>query len=202
MAKQAKRKPVKPIKSDKVHNLYHPDYTNKTDFAFEAGGVKYFCFKKDSDMRYGRYVVMQTFLQEYFLRVDLTTLQGDIKRLQKWLNPEVKDGKGQLELGKSLELLSIMEQRAQIAFEPDTVFRLASCLYFDDQELLSEYDNEYNQTKINSWREAESTDFFFHKLFQDVTGLTDISKDGLTTYLHKVPELLKGWRTMADILER
>lgn len=203
MAKVAKRKPVKPLISDKVHNLYHPDYTNKTDFAFEAGGVKYHCFKKDSDMRYGRYVVMQTFLQEYYLRIDLSTLQGDIKRLQKWLNPEIsKEGKGQLELGKSLELLSIMEQRAQIAFEPDTVYRLASCLYFDDQEILSDYDNEYNQRKINSWREAESTDFFFHKLFQDVTGLMVTSKEGLTTYLSKVPELLKGWNTMADILKQ
>ncbi len=207
MAKTLKRKPVKPVKSDKVHNLYHPDYTNKIDFAFEVAGTKYYNFKKDSDMRYGRYIVMQTFLQEYFLRVDLKTLQGDIKKLQKWLNPEIKiDARGQqtgqMEIGKSLELLSIMEQRSQIAFEPDTVYRLASCLYFDEQEIISGYDSKYNETKINSWREAESTDFFFHKLFQDATGLMVTSKDALTTYLSNVPELLKGWRTMADILKQ
>jgi hypothetical protein len=193
---------TKKLKSDKVKNLYHPDFVNKTEFAFEAGGIKYYCFKKDSDMRYGRYVVMQTFLQEYYLRVDLNTLQGDIKRLQGWLNPTIKDGKGQLELGKSLELLSIMEQRAQIAFEPDTVYRLSSCLYFDDQEILSDYDNEHNQKKIALWKASQTTDFFFHKLFQNVTGLMATSKEGLINYLTEVPEMLKGWRTMADILGR
>ena len=190
----------KPIISDKVHNLYHPDYVNKTEPAFEAGGIQYYNFKKDSDMRYGRYVVMQTFLQEYFLRVDLKNLQADIARLKSWLNPAIKDGKAQLELGKSLELLDIMEQRAQIAFEPDTVYRLASALYFDDQEILSDYDYDYCQKKIIAWKGAESVDFFFHRLFQELTGLTVTSKDGLIRYLTSVPKLLKGWHSMADTL--
>ncbi len=193
---------TKKIKSDKIKNLYHPDFTGKTEFAFEANKVKYYCFKKDSDMRYGRYVVMQTFLQEYYLRVDLNTLRGDIKKLQQWLNPTVTNGKGQLELGKSLELLSIMEQRAQIAFEPDTVYRLSSCLYFDDQEILADYDREHNDKKIASWKEGKTTDFFFHRLFQDVTQLIVTSKEDLTSYLAQAPELTKGWRTMADILSR
>lgn len=193
---------AKKIKSDKVKNLYHPDYVGKTEPAFKANGIQYYNFKKDSDMRYGRYIVMQTFLQEYYLRVDLNTLRGDIKKLQGWLNPTISNGKGQLELGKSLELLSIMEQRAQIAFEPDTVYRLSSCLYFDDQELISDYDREHNDKKIAAWKESQTTDFFFHKLFQDVTQLIVTSKEDLTNYLAKAPELTKGWRTMVDILSR
>lgn len=198
----AKKATPKKIKSDKVMNLYHPSLAGMTEFSFEAEGVKYYSFKQDTEGRYGRYVVLQAFLQEYYLRVDLNTLRGDIKKLQGWLNPTVKDGKGQLELGKSLELLSIMEQRAQIAFEPDTVYRLASCLYFDDQEILSGYDRKYNELKIESWKKSGTTDFFFHKLFQDVTGLIVTSKDALTSYLEKAPELTKGWRTMADILSQ
>lgn len=190
------------IKSDKVKNLYHADYVGKTEFAFEANGVKYYNFKKDTDMRYGRYIVLQTFLQEYYLRIDLETLKNDIQKLKSWLNPTVSNGKGQLELGKSLELLSIMEQRANIAFEPDTVYRLASCLYFDDQEILTDYDREYNDKKIAAWKEAKTTDFFFDKLFQGVTQLMVTSKDALISYLEKAPELTKGWRTMSDILTR
>jgi len=198
----AKKLAPKKIKSDKVYNLYHPDYAGKTELAFKANGKEYYCFKKDTDMRYGRYVIMQTFLQEYYLRIDLKTLQGDIKQLKQFLNPTIKDGKGQLELGKALELLSIMGQRAEIAFEPDTVYRLSSCLYFDDQEILSDYDHAHNQIKIQSWKEGKTTDFFFHRLFQDVTQLTVTSKDALTNYLEKAPELTKGWHTMADILKR
>jgi len=198
----AKKVTPKKIKNDKVMNLYNPALVGMTEFAFEAEGIKYYSFKQDTEGRYGRYVVLQAFLQEYYLRVDLNTLRGDIKKLQGWLNPTVKDGKGQLELGKSLELLSIMEQRAQIAFEPDTVYRLASCLYFDDQEILSGYDKKYNEAKIEAWKKSNTTDFFFHKLFQDVTGLIVTSRDALTSYLEKAPELIKGWRTMEDILSR
>ena len=201
--RKVKKTNPKPIKSDKVKNLYHPDFIGKTEFAFEAGGVRYYAFKGDSDVRYGRYIVMQAFMQEYYLRTSLENLQGNIKKLKGWLNPTIsKDGSGRMDLGRSLELLEIMDQQAQIAFEPDTVFRLASCLYFDDTEVLSTYDRKYNETKIASWKEHEVVDFFFHKLFQDVTGLMVTSKDALVNYLRTVPELLKGWRSMEDILSR
>ena len=203
MAKKLKRRPVKPLVSDKVHNIYHPEYVGKTEVAFITGGTKYYCFTGDTSVRYGRYIVMQAFLQEYYLRTSLETLQGNIKKLKGWLNPTIsKDGSGRMDLGKSLELLEIMDQQAQIAFEPDTVFRLASCLYFDDTEILTGYDRKYNEGKIKAWKETEAVDFFFHKLFQDVTGLTITSKDALLNYLRTVPELLKGWRSMEGILSQ
>lgn len=197
-----KRKPVH-TKNDGTFNLYHPDIKHEIEYAWTAGGVKYYNFKQDSKMRYGRYVILQAFLQEYYLRVDLKTLQANITKLEKWLNPVIdKNGTGQLEIGKCLELLSIMRQRSEIAFEPDTVFRLASCLFFDDKEILSDYDREYNEKKIARWRESDTVDFFFHRLFQELTHLTVSSREGLISYLKTAPELLKGWHTMEDILSR
>jgi hypothetical protein len=197
-----KRKPVKPVSNPQIFNMHHPSLVDKIEFAFESKGVKYYSFKSDTDMRYGRYVIMQTFLQEYFLRTDLNTLKADIRSLKKYLNPVVKDGKGQLELGKALELLEIMEQRADIAFEPETVYRLASCLYFTDKEVLNEYDRKLNDEKIASWKEANTVDFFFNKLFQELTGLRVTSKDALKNYLEKVPQLLAGWQSVRDILKQ
>lgn len=153
-------------------------------------------------MRYGRYVILQTFLQEYLLRTDLDTLKSNIKSLKKFLNPTVKDGKGQLELGRALELLEIMDQQSEIAFEPETVYRLASCIYFDDNEIISSYDKEHNETKIARWKEANTVDFFFDKLFQELTNLRVTSKDDLLNYLDKVPQLLGGWKKMRDILKQ
>lgn len=172
------------------------------EVAWKNGTKKYYHFKNDSAIRYGRYVVMQAFLQEYYLRMDLATLQANIKQLQSWLNPTITKDGGQLQLGKALELISIMEQRAQIAFEPETVYRLASCIYFDDRENLSAYDKEYNEKKIASWKKDGVVDFFFHRLFQELTNLTVSSHADLTNYLTRVPELLKGWRTMEGILMR
>lgn len=201
-SRPTKRRPVKPQGDPKIHNLYNPAYEGKIEFSFEASGVKYYSFKTDTDMRYGRYVIMQTFLQEYNLRTDLETLRGNIKQLKKCLNPTVKDGKGQLELGRALELLDIMEQQADIAFEPETVYRLASCIYFDDKEIISSYDKDHNEKKIARWKEANTVDFFFDKLFQELTNLRVTSKDDLLNYLDKVPQLLGGWKKMRDILKQ
>lgn len=200
--KQAKRRSVKRPSDPKIHNIHNPNYEGKIEFNFEANGVKYYSFKTDTDMRYGRYVILQTFLQEYYLRTDLDTLKGNIKQLKKCLNPTVKDGKGQLELGRALELLDIMEQQSEIAFEPETVYRLASCIYFDDKEILSSYDKEHNEAKIARWKEANTVDFFFDKLFQELTNLRVTSKDDLLNYLDKVPQLLGGWKKMRDILKQ
>lgn len=191
---------VKSKKSD-VMNLYHPSISGDIDYAFTANKVKYYCFKSDSEIRYGRYVVLQAFLQEYYLRMDLDTLRGYIKKMNGWMNPPItKEGGGTIQLGKVQEMLSMMEQRTNIAFEPDTVFRLASCLYFDDKEILSKYDKAYNEKKIASWKETGTVDFFFHKVFKELTQLTVTSKEDLESYLTQVPELLKGWSTIDAIL--
>lgn len=188
------------MKKTDTLTLAHPKVKPNTEFAFEIGKVKYYCFKQDTEMKYGRYIVLQAFLQEYHLRVDLPTLKANIAKIKGWLNPPITKDGGTLQLGKALELLEIMEQRANIAFEPDTVFRLASCLYFDDKEILSEYDKKHNEEKIAQWKKLGAVDFFFHKLFQDATRLTITSKTDLTNYLRLVPELLKGWRTMEGTL--
>ncbi len=198
------KKPTKTQKivSSDVMNIYHPKISKEIEEAFEAGGVKYYCFKADSEVRYGRYIVLQAFLQEYHLRVDLDTLRGNIKKIKGWLNPPVNKDGGTLQLGKALELLEIMEQRANIAFEPDTVYRLASVLYFDDSEVLSGYDKKYNEEKIERWKETGVVDFFFHKLFRESTRLTVTSKEDLLNYLRLVPALTKGWNTMEGILSQ
>jgi hypothetical protein len=199
-----KRRPVKPKSDHKIHNIYHPDYNGKIQFSFESKGIKYYSFKSDTDNRYGRYVILQTFLQEYLLRTDLDTLKSNIKSLKKFLNPTVgKDGtNGSMQIGKAFELLDVMEQQAEIAFEPETVYRLASCLYFDDKEILTGYDKEYNDKKIACWKEANSVDFFFDKAFQELTNLRVTSKEGLLNYLDKVPQLLGGWKKMRDLLKQ
>jgi len=202
-SRPTKRKPVKPVSDPNIHNIYNADYKDKVEFKFEANGIKYYSFKSDTDMRYGRYVIQQTFLQEYFLRCDLATLKSNIKSMRKFLNPTLgKDGNGRMELGRALEMLDIMEQQTEIAFEPETVYRLASCIYFDDQEIISEYDKEHNEKKIACWKEANTIDFFFDKLFQELTDLRVTSKEDLKNFLANAPKLLGGWKTIRDLLKQ
>lgn len=203
MKRKPKRRPVKPIGIDSILTVNSPKMHGKTEFAFEAAGTKYYNFKADTEVRYGRYVILQAFLQEYNLRTDLESLKENIKALKGFLNPQIKpDGSAQLQTGKACELLEIMDQRANIAFEPDTVYRLASCLFVDDQEVLSTYDREHNDEKITLWKKTGTVDFFFHKLFIESTRLKITSKTDLENYLRQAPELLKGWSSVKDILLR
>lgn len=205
MQKLKKRRPVKPLVSDRVMNMHNPKFTGMTEFAFDASGKKYFCFKQDTEVRYGRYVVLMAYLQEYNLRMDLETHKENIKHLQGWLNPGLNPDKSvtPIRIDKCNELLTIMEQRANLAFEPDTVYRLASCLYFDESEILSTYDKPYNEAKIARWKEDNTTDFFFHKLFIESTHLRITSKTDLANYLHKqAPDYLRELSTLKDILLR
>lgn len=199
-----KRRPVKPISDPKILNINHPSLYGKTEFAFDSGGTKYYNFKADTEVRYGRYVILQAYMQEYNLRMDLDLHKENIKKLKGWLNPALDSHGGvvPIRIDKCNELLEIMEQRANLAFEPETVYRLASCLFFDEQEILSDYDKEYNEVKIARWKEDNTTDFFFHRLFIESTRLRITSKTDLLNYLKQVPELTKGWNTATAILSR
>lgn len=188
----------KPVKNDKIYNLHHPDYHGKIEEAFTAGGVKYYHFAKDTEYRYMRYVFMQNFLQEVNMRATLDTLREE----NRIMTANLDGSKGNVNIGKALEILSIQRQRCDLAFEPDTIFRLASCLYFDETEDLTGWDKKHNEEKIARWKESHTVDFFFHKLFQELTGLNISSKTDLANYLQAVPETLKGWRLMVDILSR
>lgn len=197
MSKTQKRKPVKPVINDKIYNIHHPDFYGKIEEAFQANGIKYFCFTGDTSMRYVRYVFLQNFLQEVSMRASLETL-GNENRI---ITAHLDGSKGTINIGKALEILSIQRQRYELSFEPDTVYRLASCIFFDETEDLRDWNKPHNENKIAGWKESHTIDFFFHRLFQELSGLKVTSKTALQNYLNVAPDLIKGWNlAISDIL--
>jgi hypothetical protein len=184
-----KRRPVKPVVSDKVWNIHHPELFDKVEESFKAGGVQYYTFKKDTTIRYGRYLILQAFLQEVNFRMSTDTLKAYIAKITEELN----GSKGTVNLGNALEYLGHMKNLTELAFEPDTVYRLASCLFFDDTEDLRTWDKTHNETKIRAWRALGTLDFFYDRLFQELTGLKNISETAITDYLEKVGDLKKKY---------
>lgn len=184
-----KRKPVKPIVSDKVWNIHHPELFDKVEASFKAGGKQYYTFKKDTTIRYGRYLILQAFLQEVNFRMSTDTLKNYIKVITEQIN----GSKGTINIGNALEYLGHMKNLTELAFEPDTVYRLASCLFFDDSEDLRTWDKTHNEEKIRAWRALGTLDFFYDKLFQELTGLKSISQTAITDYLEKVGDLKKSY---------
>lgn len=182
MAKTNKRPPVKP--KEDVRTLNHADYYGKIEFQFESGGVKYYAFQNDVDMPTGRYMFIQNFLQEVNLRMNLDTLKDYIKAMRK----QIDGSKGAVDIVRLAVLIDQMESRVELAFEPDTVYRLASCIFFDETELLTTYNLKHNEAKIAAWKSEGTLDFFYKKPFEELTGLKGISPDVIRNYLEAVPK--------------
>ncbi len=113
-----------------IWNIHHPELADKVEYSFTSKGVKYYQFKKDSQIRYGRYMVLQNFLQEVNFRMSTDTLKTYISKITDQLNGT----KGVINVGNALELLGHMKHLTELAFEPDTVYRMASVLFFDESE--------------------------------------------------------------------
>lgn len=180
--KPKKRTPVKP--NPEVKTLHHADYYGKIEFQFEVKGVKYYSFQNDVEIPTGRYMFIQNFLQEVNLRMNLDSLREYIAAMKK----QIDGSKGSVDIVKLAVLIDQLESRVSLAFEPDTVYRLASCIFFDETELLTTYNIKHNETKIAAWKSEGTLDFFYRKPFEELTGLKGISEYAIRNYLQAVPK--------------
>ncbi len=177
-----KKKPI-------VTNIHHPDFEGKIEEAFRANGKQYYRFNKELNMPWGRYMYLQTFLYEQNLRIEASMLKKYMENLTKILN----GNKGVIELGKAFQIIGQILSRCELAFEVDTTYRLASVIYFDENENLYEYDKEYNDTnKIAAWKEAKTVDFFYIQPMKEFLNLSDSLPQDLVTFMEQQKRILEG----------
>lgn len=170
-----------------LYNIYHPEMAEKTEFAFEVDGVKYYRMKKDVIMPVGRYKWVDATLNEVDIRMTLPVLKAYIKELKTNLD----GSKGVINLAKAFQQIYAMETRCELAFEPETVRRLASVVYFDDTEDLRDYDQEYAQKKIEFWQKKKIYTYFLTKPIAELLNLSEVSETYLVTYIKEAEQILK-----------
>lgn len=174
------------------NNIYHPDFYDLVEPAFKVNGKQYYRFVRDTSIPWGRYMYLQTFLYEQSLRMDLDTLNGYIQRMKLAINGSVQKG---IDLITVIKTLTQMESRVELAFEVDTTYRLASVMYFDDQEDLYTYDKPHNDKKIQTWKEAKVVDFFYTRPMSELLNLTGSSPEDLVKFIEGQTALLKDLTT-------
>lgn len=179
-------------KNPKTFNIYHEDFSDKVEPAtdnngkhFEVDGVKYYRFKQETFMPYGRYKMLEMFIKQVDLRMTRQVLSGFIDKIEKNISGE----KGQVNLTKVWEALMSMKARLVMDFEIETVYYYASVVYFDDTENLYDYDKKTNDAKIARWREANTIDFFYVRPMSELFGLKSISKQDLEAYIKTINEI-------------
>jgi hypothetical protein len=184
-----RRKAKEAEKKSPLHNVHHPDFVGLVEPAFKVGEKQYYRFGKETSMPWGRYMFVQTFLHEQSLMIDTELLNGYCQIMKKAISGTLKSG---IDLTKIFQVITNIEARMNLDWEPGTTYRLASCIYFDDTEDLYGYDKKYNdEIKIPSWKEARCVDFFYTRPMSELLNLNDLSPDDLRTFIQNREELIK-----------
>jgi hypothetical protein len=104
----------------------------------------------------------------------------------KELNETVELVKDALNKGKvtdAIVLLTIIENLSNLYIETDTFYRLFTCLFFDLDEDITDYDFDYNEDKIKLFKSQPATAFFFSQPMKRYLPQIDISEADLEVFL-------------------
>jgi hypothetical protein len=170
-------------------NLNHPDVKHLIEEAFKVKGKKYYRFKEEKLIPVGRYKYIYAHLREVDMRMNLETLRNYVKEFKNLLNGS--GAKKQISIGDLWKLVINLESRLNLAFEPASVERLASVIYFDDTEDLQTWDKKHGAAKVEFWKANKCMDFFLTRPMGELLGLSNISIESLEDYIQSATEILK-----------
>ena len=153
----------------------HPQVKTLTEFAFDIEGKEFHTFKNLLDMPAPRYQRIQEFIREAEMRITSKDLLDFIEIIKDAIN------KGKIT--DAVIFLGAMENLTSQYIETDTFYRLFTCLFFDLDEDITDYDFDYNESKIELFKSQPVTSFFFSQPMKKYLPQIDISEQDLEVFL-------------------
>jgi len=186
--KNGHKKASKPL-ANPVRNIRHEDYAPLIEKAFKSGTVQYYKFIDDKMLPAGRYKYVYAALKEADLRMTLDVLKEFIKIIKTELEGGIK--KQSVSMGNIWKAIINMESRVALDFEPASIKRLASILYFDETEDLTTYNKMHGMKKVANWEKNGTIDFFLTRPIVELLGLSGISTTSLEGYIQEREEIIQ-----------
>lgn len=172
------------------YNLNHIDIKHKVEFVFQVKSKKYYRFIEDHQIPVGRYKYIYAALKEVDLRMSIDTLKSFVAEMKKILDGGMK--KNLVSMEQMWKLVFNLETRISVPFEPGTVRKLASILFFDETEDLRTFNQKYGDDKVKFWMDNNVMDFFLTMPIVELLGLKNISLASLEEYIQGHSELIKN----------
>lgn len=162
------------------------------EFAFEIDGVNNWQFVDPMNTPNQRAIGAITAYEELRMRTTYEHLEKEnefmLERF-KLLKTALDGNKGKISLSQAFEQISKMEEvvrfrmermSMQVPLMEDHIYKLASVVFFTEEENPYKYDMEYNKKKIEKWKKAgTSYDFFLRqplrRLMPFLEGVQEIS---------------------------
>ncbi len=148
------------------------------------GGETYYEFTDSLSAPCYRMFQAMTFYNELQMRCDREYLMAHSQAIIDCLNGQSESAKGYCDLVKIGQLALQLRERAEWIFEPETVYKYASVIIFDENENPYDYDMKYNiDVKIKKWKEAGVSSFFLSMPIKKLFPLLNLSETDLEEYL-------------------
>ena len=130
---------------------------HKVKHEFTLGGKKYYAFDEDIFfLPFRRGIVASMFYKELQCGVDREYLI--------WLSTQIDEVfkiKDSIDLNRVVILNRQLKDRLEFIFEPDLIYKLASVVYFDEDENPYNYSLQHGYEKIEYWKKNEDVKDFF-----------------------------------------
>jgi len=158
----------------------HPRYNKHIKYEFSVGSKHYYRFLNDYDIFENRFRYLQTYYDDANRKVSAKDITDFTEATINYLNKSepLKAGELQKELQHRVK---------EWVFEPTTLFKYASVLYFDLQENIEDYDIDYNNSKIEHWSKKKSMlRLILKDLMSGAESLLNLSKEDFSSYLSEL----------------
>lgn len=173
------------------------DRWDQIEFAFTSGGINYFKFSAEVNVPFQRAVAAKDIFTEELWQINPDFLRSWNNGLINLLmDKKKKDDKKLYEIGI---LASRLKEQMEMSVSLVRQLKLATVIYFDEQENPLDYQYPYNKQKLNHWMEHNDVQGFFLNLpeYAYLPSLTEYSTN-FPTYLQA--ETLQSLNNLKHII--
>jgi len=173
------------------------DRWDQIEFAFTSGGINYFKFTAEVNVPFQRAVAARDIFTEELWQINPDYLRGWNNGLINLLmDKKKKDDKKLYEIGV---LASRLKEQMDMSVSFLRQLKLATVVYFDEQENPLDYQYPYNKQKLEHWMKHNDVEGFFLNLpeYAYLPSLTEYSQN-FPTYLQA--ETLQSLNNLKHII--
>lgn len=166
----------------------HPKYGKSIEYKFSIGKKHYYKLLNQDEYYNNRGKFLIWFANEAEMKVTKDILIDFMDAIIGCY--DVKEGES-VNMGKPLTIAQEVKYRTEWLFEPDSLYRLASCVYFTLDEDIRYYDWEYNKKKIARFKKKEMLYYFFLNLMTMQGEFSSFSEVDFKQYLSGVQKVIE-----------
>lgn len=169
----------------------HPKFGRGIKYAFTCGGIHYYELLNFDETYEDRQPWAIQYSNECGMKITADTLIEFMDAILAECTVSTK--KDSINIGRITELVNGVKYRAEWLFEPDSLYRMASVMFFDLKEDIRHYDVEYNRRKIEDFKKKEQLlKYLLAKVLGDRHPFLNLSARDSQLYLSQLQLVREG----------